>query len=77
MVAVLVAYVVAACIKTEGGRYVTSAAYDAAPAATFLWVKTFPVGFYAPAVLPLIVRPQFLMLTTARAAHSRRFLDTR
>ena len=55
MVAVLVAYIVAAAIKTGGHRYVTSAAYDAAPAATFLWKKTFPLGFYAPAVLPLIV----------------------
>ena len=55
MVAVLVAYIVAAAIKTGGHRYVTSAAYDAAPSATFLWKKTFPLGFYAPAVLPLIV----------------------
>ena len=55
MVAVIVAYIVAAAITTGGHRYVTSAAYDAAPAATFLWKKTFPLGFYAPAVLPLIV----------------------
>ncbi len=49
------AYIVAAAITTGGNRYVTSAAYDAAPAATFLWKKTFPLGFYAPAVLPLVV----------------------
>ncbi len=26
-----------------------------APVVTFLWVHTFPLGFYAPAVLPLLI----------------------
>ena len=27
----------------------------AAPAATFLWVHTFPLGFYVPALLPFLL----------------------
>ena len=26
-----------------------------APPATFLWVETFPLGFYAPVLLPLLI----------------------
>lgn len=33
----------------------TGANIQNAPAITFLWVESFPIGFYAPAVLPLLV----------------------
>eukprot|EP01047_Picozoa_sp_COSAG01_P028744 COSAG01_NODE_1942_length_8842_cov_5.900492_5_plen_546_part_00 len=35
--------------------YVTSAKIDLAPAGTFLWVETFPLGFYGPAFFPLLI----------------------
>lgn len=34
--------------------YVSGAAIKAAPAATFLWVHTFPLSVYAPAILPML-----------------------
>lgn len=41
-------------IKREGQHYVSTAAITNAPGITFLWVRTFPFGFYAPAVLPCL-----------------------
>jgi uracil-xanthine permease len=35
-------------------RYVTGTEISGAPWVTFLWVHTFPIGFYAPAVLPML-----------------------
>ena len=35
--------------------FVTSAKMDIAPGFTFLWVETFPLGFYGPAFLPLLI----------------------
>jgi NCS2 family nucleobase:cation symporter-2 len=35
--------------------YVTSAKMDIAPAFTFLWVETFPIGFYGPAFVPILI----------------------
>ena len=46
---------VAGVSNYEGAKYVTGANIDSAPAITFLWVESFPIGFYAPAVLPLLV----------------------
>lgn len=34
--------------------YFSSAGIDAAPAASFIWVKTFPLSVYGPAVLPCL-----------------------
>eukprot|EP00793_Prasinoderma_coloniale_P007046 PRCOL_00006898-RA len=36
-------------------RYVTSANIDSAEDITFLWVKNFKLGFYGPAVFPLLI----------------------
>eukprot|EP00891_Asterochloris_glomerata_P005932 jgi/Astpho2/5932/Aster-02419 len=56
IIGLLIGYLVAACVKTDGNRYVTSASYDAAPGITFLWTTTFGgFGFYAPAVLPYLI----------------------
>jgi len=35
--------------------YVTGAKMELAPAFTFLWVETFPIGFYGPAFLPILI----------------------
>ena len=36
-------------------KYVTSTNIATADAITFLWTETFPLGFYAPAVVPMLV----------------------
>lgn len=45
-------------------RFVTSAEIDAAPWITFLWRHTFGLGFYAPAVLPMLFG--FMVTTMVR-----------
>ena len=56
IIALLLGYMVAAVITSNGGKhYVTSSQFDEAPSITFLWVKTFGFGFYAPAVLPFLI----------------------
>ena len=39
----------------ESLKYVTSTNIATADAITFLWTETFPLGFYAPAVVPMLV----------------------
>jgi NCS2 family nucleobase:cation symporter-2 len=36
-------------------QYVTMSKIESAKTFTFLWVETFPIGFYAPAVIPLLI----------------------
>ena len=36
-------------------RYVNSGKIDAAPGITFLWVHTFPISIYVPAILPTFI----------------------
>jgi uric acid-xanthine permease len=56
IIALLIGYAVAAVTTFPGGlRYVTNDNIVAAEAITFLWVQTFPLSFYAPAMVPLIV----------------------
>ncbi|KAL3148343.1 hypothetical protein ABBQ38_013800 [Trebouxia sp. C0009 RCD-2024] len=65
IIALLLGYMVAAVITSNGGQhYVTSGEFGAAPSITFLWVKTFGFGFYAPAVLPFLIG---FVLTTVEA----------
>jgi uracil-xanthine permease len=55
IIALLLGYLIAGVSKRDGLTYVDTANIKAAPGATFLWVYTFPIGFYAPAVLPYLV----------------------
>lgn len=78
----LVGYIIAAASKKDGLSYVTSDKISAAPAATFLWVETFNLGFYAPGLLPLLIA--FVVTTvesigdiTATAEASRLPTDVR
>ena len=36
-------------------KYVNDAKIKAAPAITFLWVETFPLSVYAPAIIPTLL----------------------
>ncbi|EFJ52311.1 hypothetical protein VOLCADRAFT_115955 [Volvox carteri f. nagariensis] len=55
ILALLFGYLIAACIKFEGKKYVVTTKIDQAPGITFLWTRTFPIGFYAPAIVPLCI----------------------
>lgn len=53
--ALVIGTAVAAIATHQGKRFFTGSAINAAPAITFLWVKTFPLGFYPAVILPLII----------------------
>jgi len=65
IIALLFGYFVAGISeKCEGStckKYITETKLKAADTVTFLWVKSFKIGFYGPAVFPLIVA--FLVTT--------------
>lgn len=39
----------------EGNSYTSKESIEDAPVILFLWTKTFPIGFYSPALLPVLV----------------------
>ena len=55
ILALLFGYFVAGVSRYDGARYVLSDNIVNADAITFLWTTTFPLGFYAPAVIPLLI----------------------
>eukprot|EP00978_Attheya_sp_CCMP212_P045334 scaffold342680_cov57-Attheya_sp.AAC.1 len=59
--ALLFGYFVAAVSDYQGAPYVDSSKIESADPITFLWVYTFPLGFYGPAVIPLLIA--FLVTT--------------
>jgi len=48
-------YIIAAIADKDGLKYVTDDKIEAADDITFLWVETFKIGFYGPAVFPLLI----------------------
>lgn len=52
ILALLFGYFVAGVSKDT---FVDQDNIESAPAITFLWVYTFPISFYAPAVIPLLI----------------------
>lgn len=59
VLALLFGYFVAGISRYDSGgeslKYVLSDKIVSAEPFTFLWVETFPLGFYAPAVIPLLI----------------------
>ncbi|KAF8067194.1 uapA [Scenedesmus sp. PABB004] len=55
VLALLIGIAVAAAVRVDGKRFLTGTIVRAAPPIVFLWVKTFPLGFYPPAVLPFLI----------------------
>ena len=43
------------CVGSDCRKFVTDANIEAAESVTFLWVKSFKLGFYGPAVFPLLI----------------------
>ena len=46
---------IAAFAGINGPSYLTGDKITSAKPITFLWVETFPLGFYAPSLLPLLI----------------------
>lgn len=55
ILALLFGYMVAGLSSLDGNSYVNTSAIKNAEPITFLWVETFPIGFYWPAVIPLLI----------------------
>ena len=50
------------CIIAAATGYFSSSGVDSAPAASFIWVQTFPLSIYAPMILPLMAVYIVLMM---------------
>lgn len=55
IIALLFGYFVAGVSKYDGLDYVDTQKIKDADPVTFLWVETFPIGFYGPAIFPLLI----------------------
>jgi len=55
ILALFFGYMVAGLADLDGADYVNTSSIASAPPITFLWVETFPIGFYGPAVIPMLV----------------------
>ncbi|KAL5316360.1 hypothetical protein ACEPPN_015405 [Leptodophora sp. 'Broadleaf-Isolate-01'] len=52
------------CIIAAACGYFDKSSIDAAPAVSFIWVKTFPLSIYGPLVMPLLAVYLILMMET-------------
>jgi uric acid-xanthine permease len=55
LIALLFGFMVAGLSDYRGQSYVLLDNIKTANAFTFLWMETFPIGFYPPAVIPLLI----------------------
>eukprot|EP00878_Enallax_costatus_P046839 GHUV01057139.1.p1 GENE.GHUV01057139.1~~GHUV01057139.1.p1 ORF type:complete len:408 (+),score=89.00 GHUV01057139.1:139-1224(+) len=55
VLSLVVGLIFSAVFTVDGKGFLTGEKIAAAPAFTFLWVKRFPLGFYPPAILPLLI----------------------
>ena len=55
IIALLFGYLVAGLADYDGAKYVAADRITDAEPVTFLWVDTFPLGIYGPAVIPLLI----------------------
>ena len=55
ILALLFGYLVAGLSDKDGADYVIGSKIEEAKAITFFWVERFPLGFYGPAVVPLLI----------------------
>ena len=55
IIALLFGYMVAGLSDYNGANFVATDRIKNAEPLTFLWVETFPLGFYGPAVIPLLI----------------------
>lgn len=55
IIALLIGFFIAGVSNHNGEAYVLADNIKNADPITFLWVETFPLGFYGPAVIPLLI----------------------
>ena len=55
ILALLFGYMIAGVSNYNGMPYVDSSKIAAAPPINFLWTQWFGIGFYAPAVIPMLI----------------------
>ena len=55
VIALLFGYLVAGLSEYNGAPYLNNDNIKNADAFTFLWMETFPIGFYGPAVFPMLI----------------------
>jgi len=55
ILALFFGYLIAGVTDMDGAKYVTGTNIESADPITFLWVETFPLGFYGPAVIPMLI----------------------
>eukprot|EP00977_Amphora_coffeiformis_P000775 scaffold162_cov176-Amphora_coffeaeformis.AAC.35 len=55
IIALLFGYLIAGLCDKDGANYVIGSKIEEAKAITFFWVERFPLGFYGPAVFPLLI----------------------
>jgi len=55
IIALLIGYLIAGVSNHDGADFVTGTSIESSKSITFLWVETFKIGFYAPAVIPMLI----------------------
>ena len=55
IIALCIGYFIAGVSNYQGNDYVITDNIQNADPITFLWVETFPIGFYGPAVIPMLI----------------------
>lgn len=55
ILALFFGYFIAGVTDLDGAKYVATSNIVNADPITFLWVETFPIGFYGPAVIPMLI----------------------
>lgn len=55
ILALFFGYMIAGLSDLDGKKYVDTSSIANADPITFLWVETFPLGFYWPAVIPMLI----------------------
>ena len=55
ILALLFGYIIAIFTDLDGAKDVDNSKLINAPHIDFLWTETFPIGFYGPAVIPLLI----------------------
>lgn len=75
ILALLVGYLVAYVAPPEDATFVNENNIKNAPWFSFLWVETFPLGFYGPAVIPLLIAYLVTTVETVGDINGKCWLD--
>lgn len=80
IIALLFGYIIAGLSSYEGASFVSTSRIEDAPYITFLFVETFPIGFYGPGLIPLLIAFYVTTVETAgdiTAVYDASYLDVK